>query len=154
VLADSYIVPECLIAPRSLGALMALYEGNFLKLTAMAPALRRPGHRLRTASALRSRVARDLDLHLTVEGEARYTVDLRLTYLFAEPAGPVADPDLRLRLYRDAGMVEVLGWSGTHRHPVLRRLAQDAGRELDRRWSSNMMLGKWLDYLGDMGHAF
>lgn len=133
---------------------MALYEGNFLKLTAMAPGLRSPGARAPAAAGLMSRADRDLDLHLTVEGEARYTVDLRLTYLFPDPAGLVADPDLRLRLYRDAGMVEVLGWSGTHRHPVLQRLARDAGRELDRRWSRNMMLGKWLDYLGDMGHAF
>lgn len=133
---------------------MALYEGNFLKLTAMAPGLRKPRGCKAPTADLVSRSGRDLDLHLTVEGEARYTVDLRLTYLFPDPLGAVADPDLRLRLYRDAGMVEVLGWSGTHRHPVLQRLARDAGRELDRRWSRNMMLGKWLDYLGDMGHAF
>jgi hypothetical protein len=154
VLADSYIVPQCLIAPRSLGALMALYEGNFLKLIAMAPGLRQPRSFTAGEAGRVSRSGRDLDLHLTVEGEARYTVDLRLTYLFPDPAGAVADPDLRLRLYRDAGMVEVLGWAGTHRHPWLQKLAREAGRELDRRWSRNMMLGKWLDYLGDMGHAF
>lgn len=133
---------------------MALYEGNFLKLSAMAPGLRQPGHGAPRAATMVSCSGRDLDLHLTVEAEARYTADLRLTYFFPDPTGPVADPDLRLRLYRDAGMVEVLGWSGTHRHPVLQRLARTVGRELDRRWSRNMMLGKWLDYLGDMGHAF
>ena len=154
VLADSYIVPECLIAPRSLGALMSLYEGNFLKLTGLAPRLRTSGAGPGQHAALVSCAGQDLDLHMTVEAATRYTVDLRLTYLFPEPAGLIADPDLRLRLYRDACMVEVLGWSGSHRHPVLRQFALDAGRELDRRWSRNTMLGKWLDYLRDMGHAF
>jgi len=115
------IVPECLIAPRSLGALMSLYEGNFLKLTGLAPRLRTSGAGPGQHAALVSCAGQDLDLHMTVEAATRYTVDLRLTYLFPEPAGLIADPDLRLRLYRDACMVEVLGWSGSHRHPVLRQ---------------------------------
>lgn len=154
MLADSYIVPECLIARRSLGALMSLYEGNFLKLMALAPVLGHPLANRQPSRALVSRSDQDLDLYLSVEGQARYTADLRLTYLFPEADGTVPDPDLRLRLYRDAGMVEVVGWAGTHRHPLLLQLAREAGRELDRRWSRNMMLGKWLDYLADRGHAF
>ena len=150
VLADIYIVPQCKAEPRSLGALMALYEGNFIKLTALAPAFREtpPGEpRL-------SRTERDLDLHFCLDGVTRYTVDLRLTYLFDDACGLCADPDLHLRVYLDARMVEVISWSLSHRHDVLRQLAASGTRELDRRWSRNIMLGKWLDYLGDMGHAF
>ncbi|MDP2324149.1 MAG: DUF1249 domain-containing protein, partial [Gammaproteobacteria bacterium] len=104
-----------------------------------------------------SRAPRDLDLHLCVDGVTRYTVDLRLTYLFEEFSGEEftglsADPDLHLRVYLDARMVEVISWSISHRHEVLRELAATSARELDRRWSKNIMLGKWLDYLGDMGH--
>ena len=160
VLADSYIVPQCRAEPRSLGALMALYEGNFIKLTGLAPALIAPelaGHSLaecgRFEPAL-SRVARDLDLHLCVDGVTRYTVDLRLTYLFEESDGLSANPDLQLRLYLDARMVEVISWSVAHLHEVLQRLAATKFRELDRRWSQNIMLGKWLDFLDDMGHSF
>jgi uncharacterized protein YqiB (DUF1249 family) len=149
VIADSYIVPQCSAEPRSLGALMALYEGNFIKLSALAPGLTEaPAKR----SGL-SRSARDLDLHLCVDSVTRYTIDLRLTYLFAEPTGLAADPDLHLRVYLDARMVEVISWSISHRHEVLRQLAATSARELDRRWSRNIMLGKWLDYLNDMGHA-
>lgn len=154
VLADSYIVPQCRAEPRSLGALMALYEGNFIKLMALAPALRLPSQVVASARAASiSRAARDLDLHLCVDAVTRYTIDLRLTYLFQDAAGLAADPDLHLRVYLDARMVEVISWSNSHRHEVLRQLALTSSRELDRRWSQNIMLGKWLDYLGDMGHS-
>jgi uncharacterized protein len=139
---------------------MALYEGNFIKLTGLAPSLVGPemaAHALaegRKIEPALSRVARDLDLHLCVDGVTRYTVDLRLTYLFEESDGLSANPDLQLRLYLDARMVEVISWSVAHLHEVLRRLAATKARELDRRWSQNIMLGKWLDYLDDMGHSF
>ena len=66
----------------------------------------------------------------------------------------VADPDLGLRLYLDAHLVEVTGWASHHRHNALLQLRQRYGRELDRRWSRNMMLSKWLDFLQDAGHRF
>lgn len=128
---------------------MALYEGNYIKLIALAPVLRRP-----ESTALRlSQTDRDLDLHLCVDAVTRYTIDLRLTYHFDDAAGSSADPDLHLRMYADARMVEVISWAVSHRHEVLRQLALGGARELDRRWSRNIMLGKWLDYLGDMGHS-
>ncbi|MEZ5561615.1 MAG: DUF1249 domain-containing protein [Gammaproteobacteria bacterium] len=152
VITDSYIVPQCIVARRSLGALMALYEGNFLKLAGLAPMLlpERPAGALVAVSGS----PHDLDLHLTVDAVTRYTLDLRLSYHFDDPAGCVADPDLRLRVYLDARMVEVLGWIHAPRHDTLRKLLNDSSRELDRRWSKNIMFGKWLDYLHDMGHGF
>jgi uncharacterized protein YqiB (DUF1249 family) len=152
VITDSYIVPQCIVAPRSLGALMALYEGNFIKLAGLAPVL--PPERVAVAFRAVSASAHDLDLHLTVEGVTRYTLDLRLSYHFDDPAGCVADPDLRLRVYLDARMVEVLGWISAPRHDTLRQLMKDSSGELDRRWSKNIMFGKWLDYLYDVGHRF
>ena len=152
VITDSYIVPQCIVARRSLGALMALYEGNFIKFAGLAPVL--PPNRVAVAFSAVSTSARDLDLHLDVEAVTRYTLDFRLSYRFEEPAGCVADPDLRLRVYLDARMVEVRGWASAPRHKTLRQLMSDGPRELDRRWARNIMLGKWLDYLHDMGHRF
>ena len=154
VLADSYIVPQCIADPRSFGALMALYEGNFIKLRALVPGLVPHASIPRLPAARVSRSSRDFDLHLSLDGATRYTLDLRLSYLFPEAGGRVADPDLRLRAYLDARMVEVLGWSVSHRHAVLRDLARVAERTLDRRWAENMMLAKWLEYLADRGHVF
>lgn len=152
VITDSYIVPQCIVARRSLGALMALYEGNFIKLAGLTPLL--PPGQFPAAFSAVSRSAHDLDLHLAVDAVTRYTLDLRLSYHFEDPAGCVADPDLRLRVYLDARMVEVLGWVSAPRHDTLRQLLNDSAREVDRRWSQNIMLGKWLDYLHDMGHQF
>lgn len=135
---------------------MALYEGNFLKLAGLTPMLppMPPPERLAVASRAVSTSPHDLDLHLVVDAVTRYTLDLRLSYHFEDPAGCVADPDLRVRAYLDARMVEVLGWINAPRHDTLRQLMNDSSRELDRRWSKNIMFGKWLDYLHDKEHRF
>jgi uncharacterized protein YqiB (DUF1249 family) len=147
--SDSYIVPECVIGPGSFGGLMALYESNFIKFSRLLGSV---GEKL--GQSYCSKVATDCDLFLAVESSARYTKVLRLTYRFAEGEKVVADPDLILRVYLDARMTEVAGWAVHHQHSVLRGLANRFTRELDRRWSRNMMLSKWLDYLTDKGHSF
>lgn len=148
MLADSYIVPQCIVHPGSLGGLISLYEGNYLKLaTLLGDPARSPG------SAV-SRTPHDCDLHLRVEDGSRYTRWLRLTYLFAEPAGAVAEPDVAIRLYLDARVAEVASWAGFQRHPRLAELMRWRSGELDRRWACNMALGKWLDFLLDNGHSY
>lgn len=127
---------------------MALYEANFIRLSSIIRDLQAlDGERV-------SRTLHDLDLHLSVVCVARFTLDLRLTYLFDGPAGGEAEPDLQLRLYLDARMVEVTGRPAMSRHPFLASMAQRWRRPLDRRWAENLMLGKWLDYLAEKGHAF
>lgn len=148
MLADSYIVPECLFRPGTLGGLISLYESNFIKLSALLGEMERvEGQRL-------SRCERDCDLHLSVEEGSRYTRILRLTYLFDEQGVVVAEPDMCVRLYFDARVAEVLGWADVQRHEGLRRLTGEFSRELDRRWARNMVLGKWLDFLLENGHGF
>jgi uncharacterized protein len=146
--SEANIVPQCAAAPGSLGGLLTLYESNFIKLRGLLPGLESLRGDYRSASA------RDLPLHLAVVPGSRYTLDATLTYHFDGTAGPIADPDLRLRVYFDARMVEVVGWSGAPRHRELRRLGRAAAREIDVRWARNAMLAKWLDYLRDHAHAF
>ena len=148
MLADSYIVPECLAQPRSFGGLMALYEANYIKLTQLV------GAPEQLADSYLSNASRDCDLHLTVDARMKYTRLLRLTYLFDDPCGTVAEPDLSVKVYLDARMTEVVGFASHQRHAILLGLKRRFHRELDRRWSQNMMLAKWLDYLLDMGHVF
>jgi uncharacterized protein YqiB (DUF1249 family) len=148
MLTESDIVPGCVVRPGSFGGLMALYEGNFIKLATL---LGEPGQ---LDGGMLSRAARDMPVYLSVIDRAKYTRVLRLTYSFAGPDGAVADPDLVVRVYLDARMVEVRSWAADHRHDVLRRLGREFACELDRRWSRNMMLSKWLDYLLDTGHVF
>lgn len=127
---------------------MSLYESNFLRLGWLLP------DRSQLHGSMVSTSASDLPLYLDVLEMTRYTTTVRLTYLFDDPEGRVADPDLRIRLYQDARMAEAMNCSDSHRHAVLRRLDPGPGAELSRRWTRNVMLNKWLEYCSDMGHRF
>ena len=148
MLTDSYIVPRCAAMPGSFGGLMALYESNFIKLSSL---LGEPASLLSNAA---STADDDLPLYLTVGDASRYTRVLHLTYRFDEQGQTIADPDLCVRVYLDARMAEVRSWARHHHHGMLLQLRREFGRELDRRWSRNMMFSKWLDYLLDRGHRF
>lgn len=149
VLVDSFIVPQCVYRPGSFTGLMTIYESNYLKLAQLVPD---PV----PDAAVASSVPGDCDLHLRIVRREPYTATLKLTYLFPEPDGSnVLDPDLTLRIYYDARLVEAVAANPAHRHPLLTELDRPpAVEELGRRWRINMMLNKWLDYLLDMGHGF
>ena len=101
-----------------------------------------------------SRVEDDCDLHLTVVERSRYTSVLRLTYEFAQVDGTVQDPNLEVCVYHDARLAEVRNFAGFVRHSHMAKLQLQLKRELDQRWSQNMMLNKWLEYCAERGHRF
>jgi uncharacterized protein len=142
--------------PRSFVALMSLYESNYLRLASLAGDLRQ------LAGVRVSRVVDDCDLRLTVTERSPYTTSLELTYLFTDAEGLTTYPDMRVRVYHDARLVEAQEWApdahpqsgARHEHEILRRLRGAAERELDQRWARNTMLNKWLEYCIDRGHGF
>ncbi len=85
---------------------------------------------------------------------APYTSELRLTYEFNSPEGKRLEPDMWIKVYRDARVAEALH-CGKH----LPWLAADegdpeAGKFLHDQWARNHMLSKWLEYLLEHGHGF
>jgi uncharacterized protein len=147
MLADSLIIPECVYRPGTFTGLMTLYESNYIKLHNLTTAFDWPSNIVISASP------EDSDLHATIMRREPYTTTLKLTYWFPEAEGvTVADPDLTLRVYHDARLVEAVSGRERHCHQKLRELAASSGAELDRRWRVNMTLNKWLDYLFDVGH--
>jgi len=148
MIADSWCVSTWRARPASFVGLMTLYESNFVRLQWIAA----------DVGALRgrcmSRVADDCDLHLSVIEHSRYTSLLRLSYEFEQDGAYVPDPDLEVCVYHDARLAEVRSFAGGCRHPHLRRLRSGLKRELDQRWSRNMMLNKWLEYCAERGHRF
>jgi uncharacterized protein len=147
-LIDSLIVPQCVYRPGSFTGLMTIYESNYIKLRQLTAEFDWPGVSMRSSSP------RDSDLHAQLLRREPYTTTLQLTYWFEEPNGVwVPDPDLTLRIYHDARLVEAVGGRDKHSHHKLRELAGGSGAELDRRWRMNMMLNKWLDYLFEVGHS-
>jgi uncharacterized protein YqiB (DUF1249 family) len=150
VLDDAATLVSWRSRPRSFVALMALYESNYLRLSWLTDGL------VKLAGRHRSAVDGDCDLLLSVTERSPYTTTLNLTYHFATAAGDTASdyPDMGIRIYHDAHLVEAQEWAGTHPHAVLRALRQRAERELDQRWARNMMLNKWLEYCLERGHRF
>ncbi len=146
MLLDTYLVPESIAKPRSFVGLMALYESNYLRLRRLIPELDR------IDGCFRSRVAGDCDLHVEIIERSRYTITLSLTYHFETDDGLLVDPDMTVRAYLDGQLAEVLSIGRRQRHPSLRQLVKEHGRELNRRWRRNIVLNKWLDYLSEQGH--
>ena len=103
----------------------------------------------------RAAIESDCDLRLRVGEVSPYTTLLELTYLFGSEGDETAStaPDMQLRIYHDACLVEAHSWAVTHHHPLLRDWRQLAGQDLDQRWARNVMLNKWLEYCLDRGHC-
>ncbi len=149
MIADSLLIPETIVRPRSFTGLMTMYESNYLRLLRLAPELRS------LEGAHVSRVRGDCDLHLEVLERTPYTSTLSMTYRFEqEEGGAIADPDLTVRVYFDGCLAEAMHLAGQHRHELFRRLASAFRTELDSRWTRNVMLNKWLEYCLDRGHGF
>ena len=148
LLADTTTVVSWRARPRSFVALMGLYESNFIRLGWLAGNLRALNGRYVSS------VSGDCDLVLTVTERSPYTSTVNLTYLLPEGHGPRRYPDMRVRIYHDAHLVEAQQWAAVHTQPLLKALRTRAERELDQRWARNVMLNKWLEYCVERGHRF
>jgi uncharacterized protein YqiB (DUF1249 family) len=148
MLSDVLSIVSWRSRPRSFVALMSLYESNYLRLAQLA------GNLKALADVRVSRVDKDCDLRLTVSERSPYTTSFDLTYLFEQADRLTTYPDMRVRVYHDARLVEAQEWASQHEHEALRRLRGVAERELDQRWARNTMLNKWLEYCIDRGHGF
>ena len=148
MIADQLCRTSWRAQPGSFVGLMTLYESNFVRLGWIVRDLRAI-----TGSAVSS-VAEDCDLHLTPLELCRYTSVFRLTYEFDFEPTPLRDPDLEVCVYHDARLAEVRSFRGFQRHPQLAKLHSGLKRELDQRWTRNMMLNKWLEYCAERGHHF
>ena len=133
--------------PRSFVALMSLYESNYIRLGWLAGDLRA------LEGTYRSRAEGDCELLLEVIEQCAYTSILALTYELPAVGGPARCPDLRLRVYHDARLVEAEQWADLKAEPAV-KAGGAAERELRQRWVRNMMLNKWLEYCAERGHRF
>ncbi len=139
-------------APGSFSALMDLYERNYIQIRRLLPVMP-------PASAVRvSQTPGGLDLHLRIIERCPYTSELILTYQFGRDDGPpIAEPDLRIRVYHDARLAEAMAAHLRH-HAALSTDLLDTGRadraSLYLRWRINRFLYKWLSYCLRQGHRF
>lgn len=134
--------------PRSFAGLMALYESNYRRLQRLLPELNVP------FEEAVSHAPDDRDLHLRVLERHPYTLTLHLTYWFDGEEGCCADPDLAVRVYRDAQLAEAIR-CGTHsRYAALAGIDLEDGRVVTEQWQRNLLLNKWLAFCLQHGHGF
>ena len=131
-----------------LADLMAIYECNYLRLRQLIP-----DHVLADEGGV-SCAERALDLHLSVLERTRYTTTIRLTYLFEDELGEFPAPDMRVRIYHDARLAEVIACG---RRRGQRSAEYDRMRHqysLNEKWRMNRFLQKWLGYCLRQGHSY
>jgi uncharacterized protein len=148
MIADQWCETTWRARPGSFVSLMTLYESNFVRLGWLVGDLRSISGRSV------SHAGSDCDLYLTPLELSRYTSVFRLTYEFRLEGECIRDPDLEVCVYHDARLAEVRSFRGFQRHTDLARVESGLKRELDQRWTRNMMLNKWLEYCAERGHRF
>jgi hypothetical protein len=126
---------------RSFSGLMDLYEQNYMRLRKIAPDLN-------VADQMISSVAGHTDLYLSVRERCKYTTMLSMTYRFGEPGDYVFEPDLHLRVYHDARVVEVDLFPRRKHGWVFNDYS------LQHKWVMNRFLYKWFGFCVHQGHFF
>jgi uncharacterized protein YqiB (DUF1249 family) len=136
------------IAPCTFAGLMELYECNYIRLRNLVPDL----DALPVVAV--SRVAGALDLHLRILERCKFTTTLNLTYHFHDEQGLFPAPDLRVRIYHDAQVGEVIACGRRRgvRHARYNRMHNNYS--LEEKWRMNRFLQKWLGYCLMQGHRF
>ena len=126
---------------RSFAGLMDLYEQNYIRLRNIVPDLA-------VADEMISSVPGHHDLFLSVTQRCKYTTMLRLTYRFEEEGDYLFEPDLHLKVYHDARVIEVQHLQSRYHGPMY------IAEMIDQKWRMNRFLYKWLGYCLYQGHYF
>jgi hypothetical protein len=133
------------VRPRGFVSLMDLYESNFIKLRKLFPA---PD---KIDNAAISKIAGHLDLYIKVTERSKFTTTFYMSYCFPTDSGLQMEPNLKIRIYHDAQLAEVMAGHLHHGRLVLDNLPAHALRE---KWQLNRFLNKWLGYCIRQGHSF
>ncbi len=95
----------------------------------------------------------DVDVDVDVDVDA----DVEMASSFTESTRQVAefipDPDLTIRVYHDAQVVEAVSCKEQGFMPIGTNDPHDV-EQLQCRWESNLFLQKWLQYMVELGHKF
>lgn len=122
--------------PRSFASLMEVYETNYIYFRRLCPDLAALGN-----GAISSPQGA-VDLHISVVERCRYTTTVLLTHYIADNEGiDQPAPNLKVRIYDDARVAQVLGDCEAHES------------SLAERWEQNRFLSRWLGYCLSEGHS-
>jgi len=133
------------VLPVDFVSLMDMYEDNFIKLRKLIPDMQQINDSCVSTSA------GHLNLYLQIIERSKFTTTLRLSYSFTDKGETRLEPNLKIRIYHDAGLAEVMSGKLHHGKLVLDHLPSDA---LKQKWQLNRFLSKWLKYCLRQNHGF
>lgn len=136
------------IPAKNFAGLMELYECNYIRMRNLVPDVDV------LPDEVISRIPGVLDLHLRVVERNKFTTTLHLTYYFSDEQGAFPAPDMRVRMYHDAQVGEVIACGRRRgvRHAEYNRMFNTY--TLAEKWHMNRFLQKWLGYCLMQGHRF
>jgi len=133
------------VVSRDFVSLMDMYEENFIKLRKLIPDLQS------IEDSAISKSAGHLDLHVKIQERSKFTTTLFLSYFFGDGDELRMEPNLKIRIYHDAGLAEVMSGKLHHGRLLIDNLPSDA---LKQKWMLNRFLAKWLKYCLRQKHGF
>ncbi len=133
------------VLPVDFVSLMDMYEDNYIKLRKLIPGLQQ------IKNTHISKSAGHLNLYLQIIERSKFTTTLKLSYCFTDDGESRLEPNLKIRIYHDAGLAEVMSGKLHHGRLVLDHLPADA---LKQKWQLNRFLSKWLKYCLRQNHGF
>ncbi len=131
----------------SFAGLMELFELNYLQLKTVVPTQDCRGE------YLLSEVGDGLDLYIQILERHRYTTVLSMTYIFESEEDYQSDPNAQVRIYHDACVAEVTACHPGAKVARLCGMGSPDRYSIERNWTRNGFLYKWLEYLIASGHS-
>ncbi len=123
-------------------------ESNYQKLLRLIPNL----YNIHTGAI--GQYSNKPPLHLKIIERTPYTLTLQLTHCFPDAPDELFEPAVKIRLYNDAKLAEVL--RDHNRIDVFKAFTDvsQSKKIMDYKWSLNYFLGKWLDYCLQTDYQF
>lgn len=93
-------------------------------------------------------------LHVDVIDRSPYTMTVELTYRFNKNLSELMEPAVRIRLYLDAKLAEVIS---DHARAAVSLVFKDPGHSYEimhYKWRLNYFLHKWLDHCLNKNYQF
>jgi uncharacterized protein YqiB (DUF1249 family) len=125
-----------------------VYASNYRKLLKLIP------HLFEYKENAIGQTANHSALHLEVIERSPYTMTVELTHRFNKNLGELLEPAVRIRLYLDAKLAEVIS---DHARSAVSLVFKDPGRSyeiMNYKWRLNYFLQKWLDHCLNKNYLF
>lgn len=125
-----------------------LCESNYQKLLRLIPGL------LTLTDAAIGLAPHDTSLHISVLEHSAYTMTIELSHCFCKNKEAFFEPAVRIRIYRDAQLAEVIN---DHVRASVAVVFKDPGKSRDimnYKWRLNYFLQKWLDHILKKDYRF